>query len=222
MVTRAAKGRLAEVVTRLKAAYPQARCALTHSSPWELLVATILSAQCTDETVNKVTPKLFAKFPSPAKLSGAKISDVEAMVRSTGFYHSKAKAITAMSQDIVVKFGGEIPKTMEELVTLRGVGRKTANVVLGVAFGIAGFPVDTHVTRLTGRLGLTKEKDPVKIEKAITADLPPKEWTGLSLRLIEHGRKVCIARAPRCPECVLLDICPTGTKLTSEKPSRKR
>jgi len=187
-----------------------ARCALTHAGPFELLVATILSAQCTDERVNMVTPALFRRYPTAANLAGARAADVEQLIQPTGFFRAKTTAIIAMAQDVVARFGGEVPATMDALVTLRGVGRKTANVVLGVAFGVPGFPVDTHVTRLVARLKLTAHTDPVKIEQDVCSMVDPPEWTQLSLRLIEHGRRVCVARTPRCPSCVLNDFCPSA------------
>jgi endonuclease-3 len=205
-----ARARVAEVVGRLRAEYPEATCALVHENPLQLLVATILSAQTTDERVNMVTPVLFARYRTAADLAEARQEDVEELIRSTGFFRMKARAIREMCQDVMARFGGQVPPRMEDLVTLRGVGRKTANVVLGVAFGLPGFPVDTHVTRLVGRLHLTVAKDPVEIERDICAMVPAEEWTDLSLRLILHGRRVCIARSPRCPECVLSDICPSA------------
>lgn len=205
-----ARARAAEVVERLRAEYPQATCALVHQSPLQLLVATILSAQTTDERVNTVTPVLFARYPTAADLAEAHQEDFEELIRSTGFFRMKARAIREMSQDLLARFDGHVPPRMEDLVTLRGVGRKTANVVLGVAFGLPGFPVDTHVTRLVGRLHLTVARDPVEIERDICAMVPAREWTDLSLRLILHGRRVCIARSPRCPQCVLNDICPSA------------
>jgi endonuclease III len=198
------------VVERLREEYPQATCALVHESPLQLLVATILSAQCTDERVNMVTPVLFARYPTAVDLAEARLEDLEDVIRSTGFFRMKALAIREMSQDVVARFGGQVPRRMEDLVSLRGVGRKTANVVLGVAFGVPGLPVDTHVTRLSGLLRLTSAKDPVEIERDICAMVPAEEWTDLSLRLIMHGRRVCVARAPRCPQCVLSDICPSA------------
>jgi endonuclease-3 len=205
-----ARARAAEVVERLRTEYPQATCALLHSSPLQLLVATILSAQCTDERVNMVTPALFERFPTVEALAGAGQEELEDVIRSTGFFRMKALAIRQMAQDVVDRYGGEVPARMEELVTLRGVGRKTANVVLGVAFGVPGLPVDTHVARLAGRLRLTSAKDPVEIEKDVCSMVPAQEWTDLSLRLILHGRRVCVARSPRCPQCVLNDICPSA------------
>jgi len=199
-----------EVVERLRAEYPRATCALVHQSPLQLLVATILSAQTTDERVNLVTPLLFARYPTAEALAEASQEDVEDVVRSTGFFRMKARAIREMSQDVVGRFGGDVPARMEDLVSLRGVGRKTANVVLGVAFGLPGFPVDTHVTRLTRRLRLTTATDPVEIESDVCSMVPEEEWTDLSLRLILHGRRVCVARSPRCPQCVLNDICPSA------------
>ena len=205
-----ARARVMVVVDRLRAEYPQASCALVHESPLQLLVATILSAQCTDERVNMVTPVLFARYPTAEALAAARQEDVEEIIRSTGFFRMKARAIREMAKDVVERYGGEVPPRMEDLVTLRGVGRKTANVVLGVAFGIPGFPVDTHVTRLTRRLRLTTSADPVEIETDVCSMVPVEEWTELSLRLILHGRRVCVARSPRCPQCVLNDICPSA------------
>ncbi|HEY2702183.1 MAG TPA: endonuclease III [Candidatus Dormibacteraeota bacterium] len=221
---RGARARAAIVVERLKDEYP-AECALVHADPWQLLVATILSAQTTDERVNMVTPVLFAAHPTVHDLAGASLAGVEEIIRSTGFFRSKARAIVEMSQDVVAKHGGEVPPRMEDLVQLRGVGRKTANVVLGVAFGIPGFPVDTHVTRLTRRLGLTRSLDPVQIEKDVCSMVPPEEWTGLSLRLILHGRRCCTARAPQHQACVLRDICPSadgGEPASARKPRPRR
>ncbi|HXA27304.1 MAG TPA: endonuclease III [Candidatus Angelobacter sp.] len=210
---RGARQRALEVVERLRAEYPVAECALVHTDAFELLVATILSAQTTDERVNMVTPALFARFPDAQALAAAPLPVVEEIIRSTGFFRAKSRAIVEMAQDLVQRYGGEVPPRMEDLVTLRGVGRKTANVVLGVAFGIPGFPVDTHVTRLTQRLGLTRSDDPVRIEAEVTAMVPRQEWTELSLRLILHGRRVCLARTPRCEVCVLNDICPSAFKV---------
>ena len=205
-----ARARAAAVVERLAAEYPQAECALVHDGPFQLLVATILSAQCTDERVNLVTPALFRRHPDPASFAGADPAEVEEMIRSTGFFRSKTRAIIEMSQDLVSRYGGEVPDRMEDLVSLRGVGRKTANVVLGVALGKPGFAVDTHVTRLVGLLKLSSAHDPVEIEHDVCSMVPPADWTELGLRLILHGRRVCIARRPRCPVCVLNDICPSA------------
>jgi endonuclease-3 len=207
---RGARQRALQVVERLREEYAVAECALVHRDAFELLVATIMSAQTTDERVNMVTPVLFARFPDAQALARAPLPEVEDIIRSTGFFRAKSRSIVEMAQDVVQRYGGEVPPRMEDLVTLRGVGRKTANVVLGVAFGIPGFPVDTHVTRLTQRLGLTRSTDPVRIETEICAMVPREEWTALSLRLILHGRRVCLARTPRCEKCVLNDICPSA------------
>ncbi|HKV30999.1 MAG TPA: endonuclease III [Candidatus Dormibacteraeota bacterium] len=207
------KDRARLAVERLKALYP-AVSELEHTSAFQMLVATILSAQTTDRSVNSVTPALFARYPDAAALAHANPVEVEAMIRPTGFFHVKAKTIIGASAALVDRFHGEVPPRIEDLVTLPGVGRKTANVVLGVAFSIPGFAVDTHVKRLTRRLGLTKSADPVKIEAEVTRMLPAEEWTGFSLRLILHGRRICLARTPRCPECVLNDFCPSSTVRT--------
>ena len=183
------------MVERLSAEYP-AQTALVHESPWQLLVATILSAQTTDEQVNRVTPELFRRFPTPESLAGADLAEVEAIIRPTGFFHSKARAIVEMSRDLVTRYAGEVPPRMEDLVTLRGVGRKTANVVLGI--------------RLSGRLGLTGHRDPVKIEADVCANLEPERWSDFGLRLILHGRRVCTARNPQHQVCILRDICPSA------------
>ena len=201
--------RSAEILKRLKVLYPVAICELTHENAFQLLAATILSAQCTDVRVNMVTPALFAKYPSPYELAVANITDVETLVRSTGFYGSKAKNLIGMANGLIDRYGGEVPKEREELVTLPGVGRKTANVVRSVVFNLPGLAVDTHVGRLSRRLGLTKHEDPVKVELELNDYLPPEEWGGFSLRLILHGRRVCDARKPKCRECLLADICPS-------------
>lgn len=205
-----ARQRALTVVERLRTEYPVAETELKHESPVQLLVATILSAQCTDERVNMVTPVLFARYPTAAALAATGQEELEAVIKSTGFFRMKARAIREMSQDLVDRFDGEVPNRMEDLVTLRGVGRKTANVVLGVAFKVPGLPVDTHVTRLSARLRLTAATDPVEIERDICSMVPPEEWTELGLRLILHGRRVCVARSPRCPQCLLNDICPSA------------
>ncbi|MGA9112932.1 MAG: endonuclease III [Candidatus Dormiibacterota bacterium] len=210
---RGARERATTVVERLAAEYPDAACALVHDGPLQLLVATILSAQCTDERVNLVTPGLFHRYPDAAAFAESDPAELEELIRSTGFFHTKARAIIAMSQEVVARFGGRVPDRMEDLVTLRGVGRKTANVVLGVAFGKPGFAVDTHVTRLTGRLKLSSSTDPVEIETDVCSMVPAAEWTDLGLRLILHGRQVCAARNPRCPVCVLNDVCPSAQLL---------
>jgi len=199
------------VVRRLRGEYPDCRCALVHSSPYELIVATILSAQCTDEMVNKTTPALFARYPTVDALARARLPTVERLVKSTGFYRNKAKSIVGMAQRVVAEYAGAVPQTMEELLTLPGVARKTANVVLGVAFGKAeGVVVDTHVRRLSNRLGLTKESDPVRIERDLMALLPRKDWIDVSHLLIWHGRRVCTARKPACDRCLLADRCPSA------------
>src|SRR3982074_2252390 len=213
-----ARDRALLAVERLKAVHP-AVAELEHANPFQMLVATILSAQTTDRSVNSVTPALFARYPDAAALAHANPADVEAIIKPTGFFHVKAKTIIAASAALIERFHGEVPPRIDDLVTLPGVGRKTANVVLGVAFGIPGFAVDTHVNRLTRRLGPTKSTDPVKIEAEATKMLPPAEWTGLSLRLILRGRRICLARTPRCPECVLNDFCPSST--VRAKPRRR-
>jgi len=212
-----AKDRARLAVERLKPAYP-AVSELDHANPFQMLIATILSAQTTDRAVNSVTPRLFGKYRDAAALAHANPLDVERIIKPTGFFHVKAKTIIACSAALAERFHGEVPPRIEDLVTLPGVGRKTANVVLGVAFDIPGFAVDTHVIRLTHRLGLSKSEDPVKIEADVTRLIPPEEWTGFSLRLILHGRRICVARAPRCPECVLNDFCPSSTV----RPGRRR
>lgn len=203
--------RATEVLARLKRIYPEAVCELTHDSPFQLLAATILSAQCTDVRVNIVTPRLFAEYPSAELLAVADIGRVEELIRSTGFYQNKAKSLIGMARGVVERFGGEVPERLEDLITLPGVGRKTANVVRSVAFKLPGLPVDTHVGRLSRRLGLTVNEDPVKVEHDLNAMLPPEEWGEFSLRLILHGRRICDAKKPRCGECDLADICPSST-----------
>lgn len=192
--------------------YPDAHCALNHANAFQLLVATILSAQCTDERVNMVTPALLARYPTPGDLAVADQEEVEDLVRSTGFFRSKAKNLIGMAQAVEARFGGEIPTELADLVTLPGVGRKTGNVVRSVWYGLPGLPVDTHVTRLSRRLRLTAEDDPVKIEADLGGMVPPEEWGLLSLRLIDHGRRVCDARKPRCDACGLAGICPSAGK----------
>lgn len=205
----AAKRRTGQVVRSLKKEYPEVQCALVHSSPFELLVATILSAQCTDDRVNIVTPPLFQKYPDAAAFAAAPLPAIEKAIQSTGFFRSKAKSIKAASAAIVDEHGGEVPDSVEALVHLAGVGRKTANVVLGVAFGKAtGVVVDTHVGRLSRRLGLTSQTDPVKVEADLMAIVPRKEWIDFSHRLIAHGRRICIARKPKCDDCVMNGFCP--------------
>ena len=203
------KQRALKVAHQLAKTYANAECALKHDNPFQLLAATILSAQCTDERVNMVTPALFAKYPTPAALAASQQADVEKIIQSTGFFRAKATNLRGMAQALVNQFGGELPRTLDEMVSLPGVGRKTANVVLGTAFGLpTGVVVDTHVKRLTRLLGLTKNLDPVKIEHDLAALLPKSEWINFSHRLIHHGRRICNARKPNCPECPLLKLCP--------------
>lgn len=203
------KKRTAEVIKRLKKAYPDAHCALVHSNPFELMIATILSAQCTDERVNIVTADLFRKYRSPQDLANADQRELEKDIHSTGFFRNKAKNIKAASRRIIDVYGGKVPQTMDDLLTLGGVARKTANVVLGNAFGIAsGIVVDTHVSRLSQRLGLTTQTTPEKIEKDLTVLVPKKDWVMFSHWLIFHGRQVCNARKPKCDQCCLADQCP--------------
>ena len=207
--------RAGEILVRLKRIYPDATCSLNYETPVQLMVATILSAQCTDERVNKVTPELFARFPDAVALAEANLAELENLVRSTGFYRNKAKNIQAACQKIVLEFGGEVPQQMEQLITLPGVARKTANVVLAHGYGIIqGVTVDTHVKRLSSRLGLTEYTDPIKIEQDLMRLLPQTEWENFSISLIYHGRAVCKARKPACQNCVLAKICPSaGTKI---------
>ena len=190
--------------------YPDARCELDFNSPLELLVATVLSAQCTDKRVNTVTPVLFNRFPTVTKLAGAKISEIEKIIYSTGFYRSKAKNIKGLAKKILKDFNGEVPKTLAQLVTLPGVGRKTANVVLGNAFGIPGLTVDTHFGRLSRRFEWSQETDPVKVENDVAKLIPEKEWTLLSHKLIWHGRRICHSRKPECGICPLAKLCPSA------------
>ena len=200
-----------EILTRLRAEYPDAHCELDYETPLQLLIATILSAQCTDKRVNMVTPDLFRTYPDAESLSAAKTEELEKLIMSTGFFRNKTKSLLGMSAAVTGRHGGNIPSTIDELVKLPGVGRKTANVVLGNAFGInAGVVVDTHVGRLSVRLGLTNETDPVKVEHALMPLFPQEDWTLLSHLLIFHGRRICIARAPKCASCVLNDICPSS------------
>lgn len=202
--------RTAEIIKRLKKAYPDAHCALNHTNAFELLIATILSAQCTDERVNLVTADLFRKYRGPRDFAEASQEELEQDIRSTGFFRNKAKNIRSASQRLLDEFGGEVPNTMDELLTLAGVARKTGNVVLGNAFGIAsGVVVDTHVSRLSQRLGLTKQTTPEKIELDLQKLVPKKDWVMFSHWLIFHGRQTCQARIPKCTECVLADICPS-------------
>ena len=214
---RSPKGRAKVIAATLAELYPGAECELVQETPFQLLAATILSAQTTDVRVNSVAPALFAKYPDAPALAAANPAELEQIVHSTGFYQSKARNLILMANALVERFGGEVPTDRDDLVTLAGVGRKTANVVRSVAFDLPGLPVDTHVGRLSRRLGLTTEDDPVKVEHELCALVPPAEWGRFSLRLILHGRRVCGARKPNCAECSLEDICPA-----SNLPSRRR
>lgn len=196
------------IVRTLARLYPHAECALHHENPLQLLIATILSAQCTDVRVNLVTPALFSRYPTAEAYATAKPGELETRIQSTGFFRNKARNIIGCCKKLVENHHGEVPATMEELVLLPGVGRKTANVILGNAFATPGIPVDTHVTRLSGRMGLTKETDPVKIERDLMALVPRKEWTMFGHRMIYHGRQVCHARKPKCDDCALEKFCP--------------
>ena len=208
---RARRQRTAEVLARLRREYPDSRTALDHRNAYELLVATILSAQCTDKRVNEVTPALFRRFPTPAALARASLAEIEELVRTTGFFHNKARALLGLGQALAGEHGGRVPETMDELRRLPGVGRKTANVVLGNAFGRnVGVVVDTHVQRLSRRLGLTAETDPEKIERDLMAIVPRDDWTAWSNLLIAHGRQICQARRPRCADCVVAELCPSA------------
>lgn len=198
----------------LHTSYPRPRCALVHNGPFQLLIATILSAQCTDERVNQVTAVLFKKYPSPDKLGSASLPEVEKVIRSTGFFRQKAKSIVMTSRFLVERHGGQVPPDMDQLLALRGVARKTANVVLGTGFGVAaGIVVDTHVKRLARRLGLTRQTDPVKIERDLMKKIPQKEWMWFSHALIAHGRAVCSALRPRCDICPVRALCPSAGTL---------
>jgi endonuclease III len=206
---RTPKSRAKAVHARLADEYTGVLCELDHTNPFELLTATILSAQTTDARVNMVTPVLFARYPTAAELAGAEPTELEEIIRSTGFFNAKARNLMTMANSLVDRFGGEVPTELEDLVTLAGVGRKTANVVRSVAFNLPGLPVDPHVGRLARRLGLTAEEDPVKVELALNPMVPAGERGNFSLRLILHGRRVCDARKPQCGVCVLADLCPS-------------
>jgi endonuclease-3 len=211
---RTIRARAHTIAERLGSEYPgSARelCALEFETPFQLLAATILSAQSTDVRVNMVTPGLFQAYPDAASLAGADPDAIESLVRSTGFFRAKTKSLIGMAAAVIERFDGEVPRDMADLVTLPGVGRKTANVLRSVAYGLPGLPVDTHVGRLTRRLGLTKSTDPVRIESEVSAMVAPEELGALSLRLILHGRAVCVARTPRCADCLLSDLCPSST-----------
>ncbi len=221
----ATRERARRILATLAATYPDAHCALDHRTPYELLVATILSAQCTDVRVNLVTPALFLKYPTARDLAAARPEDVEALIRSTGFFRNKTRSLLGMAAAVTERHGGEVPRDMESLRVLPGVGRKTANVVLGNAFGIdEGIVVDTHVTRLSRLLGLTRHTDAEKIERDLMALVPREHWTQVSHWLITHGRQVCIARRPRCEQCPLASLCPAaprpGAKPKATAPTR--
>ena len=208
---RALRARVEQITVLLRATYPDAECALLYRNAWELLVSTILSAQCTDKRVNMVTPALFARFPTVEAFAAASREDLETAIRSTGFFRNKAKNIQGAAHVMLEKFGGAVPKTMAELLELPGVARKTANVVLGVAFQVAdGIVVDTHVSRLSQRLKLTREKDPTKIERDLMQVVSQADWIDIGHLLIHHGRALCTARKPACSECPLQDLCPSA------------
>lgn len=226
VATPAAKRHASQVLTGLRKAYPDAHCALNFSSPLELLVATILSAQCTDKRVNLVTPALFSRYATAADYAAAPRADLEQAIQTAGFFRSKAKSIQTCCARLAAEYQGEVPHDLEKLVDLPGIGRKTANVVLGTGLGIAsGVVVDTHVTRLSRRLGLTKQHDAVKIERDLMQILPKREWVLFSHRMIQHGREVCVARRPRCEICTLAGVCPRiGVEQTAPaaRPPQKR
>jgi endonuclease-3 len=206
-----AAARAPEIFDRLHRAYPDARCALDFETPFQLLIATILSAQCTDKRVNMVTPTLFRRYSTPDILAAAKLEELEELIKSTGFFRNKARSLVGMATAIAERHGGSVPSEMEQLVKLPGVGRKTANVILGNAFGRdEGVVVDTHVARLSQRLALTRQSDPVKIEQDLMRLFPRSQWTLLAHLLIEHGRQVCVARTPKCEHCVVSDLCPSS------------
>lgn len=224
--SRTIKTRAEQIHATLADRYPDAHCALVHRNPLELLVATILSAQCTDARVNMVTPALFARYPDAAAFADADLAELERAIQSTGFFRNKARNIQACCKALVAHHGGQVPRTLEELVPLAGVGRKTANVILGNAFGVPGITVDTHVGRLSRRMGLTKHEDPVKVEHDLMELIPAADWTDFSHRMIFHGRQVCHARKPLCEQCDLARLCPmVGVKKTSavaKQPKRTR
>jgi endonuclease-3 len=205
--------RVAAILEELRKAYPDVVCALNHKNAWELTVATILSAQCTDVRVNLVTPKLFKAFPTPKAMAAASLPELEELIRTTGFFRNKAKSIQGAARVVVEKFGGKVPQTMQEILTLPGVARKTGNVVLGSWYGIAeGVVVDTHVMRLSRRLELTRETAPEKVEQDLMKIIPPDRWIAFSHELIHHGRQICVARKPRCVDCTLEKLCNSSDK----------
>jgi endonuclease-3 len=208
-----APDRIAAILKGLDEAYPNVECALTHRTPWELLVATILSAQCTDVRVNLVTPELFRRFPTPQKMAKATLPELEALIRTTGFYHNKAKSIQGAARKVVADFDDQVPQTLAELITIPGAARKTANVVLGVCFGKAeGVVVDTHVFRIARRLGLAKGDTPQKVEQELMRILPQSRWIAFSHQIIHHGRLICDARKPKCDQCNLEQLCTSKDK----------
>jgi endonuclease-3 len=212
-----AKKRIGQIIRVLRREYPWSRTALEFQTPLQILVATILAAQCTDERVNKITPALFRKYPTAAAFAAADREELEAEIRPTGFFRNKAKSIIGAARKIVEDFGGEVPANMADLITLPGVARKTANIVLSSGYGIAeGIAVDTHVKRLSGRLGLSRQLDPEKIEKDLLKLVPRKDWLDFNYLLVNHGRKICQARKPRCPECPLRKLCPSAVKFFPE------
>jgi endonuclease-3 len=225
VLPRGARQRASAIAEQLEETFPGSAtelCALSHDDPFQLLVATILSAQCTDERVNQVVPKLFAEFSTPEQLAAADRARVEQLIHSTGFFRSKTQSLIGMAQALLDRYGGEVPTEMHELVTLPGVGRKTANVIRSVAFGLPGLPVDTHVGRLARRLRLSNADDPVKVEADLCELVPPSQWGALSLRLILHGRATCDARRPRCADCCLAPWCPSAASGGVVRPSSKR
>jgi endonuclease III len=203
-----ARKRMAEILRILKRTYPEAQCSLVHGNPYQLLMATILSAQCTDERVNLVTPALFNRFPTPKAMAEGDLSEIEDLIRSTGFYKNKAKSLKECSASLVAQHSGKVPQTLDELTKLRGVGRKTANVILGVAYGVPGLVVDTHVGRLSRRMGFTKSTDPVKVEHEMMEIVPREDWTLYAHLMIDHGRAICTARKALCEECPVNRYCP--------------
>jgi endonuclease-3 len=216
-----AKERIVGIIRILRREYPGSRTALGFESPLQILVATILAAQCTDERVNQVTPALFRKYPTAAAFAAADRAELEAEIRSTGFFRTKAKNIIGATLKIVEEFSGQVPSKMADLITLPGVARKTANIVLSSGYGIAeGIAVDTHVKRLSGRLGLSRQSDPEKIEKDLLKLVPKRDWLDFNYMLVNHGRKICQARKPRCPECPLVKLCPSAAKLFPELKSK--
>jgi len=212
-----AKQRIGKIIKLLRRRYPRSRTALEFRSPLQILVATILAAQCTDQKVNQITPALFRKYPTAEAFAAADRAELEAVIRPTGFFRNKAKSIIGATRKIVEDFGGRVPANMADLLTLPGVARKTGNIVLSSGFGIAeGIAVDTHVKRLSGRLGLSRQLDPEKIEKDLLKLVPKKDWLDFNFMLVNHGRKICQARKPRCPECVLRRLCPSAAKFFPE------